>query len=154
MPRFQTAFSAAILAATVGFLSATPAQASSALSQGCLAVDRVAKPQATIYFSVDSTTISAQDRAQLDRIAYDGQSQSRVCVIGQADKQGNSAYNQALAAKRAKAVESYLVEHGLSTSLVEAGSRGEAFSDSFLEVLGSEKQDRRVDVYFLTNAEH
>lgn len=150
-PHFKALF-APTVAALIAFSAATPASAGT-LSQSCLAVDRVAKPQVTVYFAVDSVAISAQDRALLTKAAYDGQSQGRVCVIGQADKQGNTAHNMALAARRANAVADILRSNGLNSGLLEAGARGEAFNDSVLEILGSQKQDRRVDVYFITNAE-
>lgn len=151
MTMLSKVFCGALTAASLCIFSATPSQAAT-LSQECLSVDRVAKPRATIYFPVDSTTISAKDQEILTRVAYDGQSQSKVCVIGQADKQGNSAYNTALAGKRAAAVSAFLKSKGLSNSLVDSGARTEAFND-LLDVIGKQKQDRRVDVYFITNAE-
>ena len=76
-----------------------------------------------------------------------------VCVIGQADKTGDPAYNRTLSMKRAEAVASMLKEHGLADKKFQVIGRGEAFGDTTDSLLGdvlggSSKFDRRVEVIF------
>lgn len=76
-----------------------------------------------------------------------------VCVIGQADKTGDPAYNRALSLKRAEAVASMLKDHGLADKTFQVIGRGEAFGDTSDSLLGdllggSSKLDRRVEVIF------
>jgi outer membrane protein OmpA-like peptidoglycan-associated protein len=74
-------------------------------------------------------------------------------VVGQADKQGNAAYNKKLSEQRAEVIADYLSTQGITRSRIETGSRGESFSSA--RFYGDEKQaqDRRVDVYFTSVAE-
>lgn len=128
-----------------------PAWAGEAMSPECIAVDRVKQPEATLYFDKDSPTPKASDRRQLDALAYNGKYKWRICVIGQADKQGNQNYNMRLAQKRAQSVVDQLVSRGLPRRQIDVGARGEAFTDTFFERFLAGGQDRRVDVYFLDN---
>lgn len=139
------------LAAVLGGLAigTLPGLASAkALSPECLAVDRVAKSQATIYFGIGSTYLNGKDKAQLGQVAKNGKYVSKICVIGQADKQGNASANKELAEKRAKAIAKYLSMEGVSARNIEIGSRGESFNDALSDNY-PRAQDRRVDVYFV-----
>jgi outer membrane protein OmpA-like peptidoglycan-associated protein len=142
------------LLASVGFFAlAGTAQAKSTLTTDCLRMDRVEHTEATIYFATNSTKLSASDKAQLKKVADVGRYKMKLCVVGQADKQGNADYNKKLAEKRAIAIADYIASQGVSRSRIETGSRGESFSSA--KFYGNEKQaqDRRVDVYFTSVAE-
>ena len=54
-----------------------------------------------------------------------GKTDSRVVVVGHADSVGSDRYNCRLGLKRAQAVASYLVEHGIARDRIAIGSRGE-----------------------------
>jgi outer membrane protein OmpA-like peptidoglycan-associated protein len=158
-PRFGQTFRssvvicAAALASFVFFPLSNAAEAKSTLTTDCLHVDRVEKTEATIYFATGSTKLSAKDKAHLDKVADVGRYKMKVCVVGQADKQGDAASNQRLSEKRAEVIADYLGSRGVSRSRIETGSRGENFSGT--RFFGDEKQaqERRVDVYFVSVAE-
>jgi outer membrane protein OmpA-like peptidoglycan-associated protein len=152
--RPSTLFAGALVVALgLATVTASPALAKSTLTTDCLAKDRVDQTEATIYFGTDSTKLSAADKAKLDKVAEVGRYQMKVCVVGQADKQGNAAYNKKLSEQRAEVIADYLSTQGITRSRIETGSRGESFSSA--RFYGDEKQaqDRRVDVYFTSVAE-
>jgi len=79
-----------------------------------------------VLFAVDQSTLSdaavatleGQARWLLDNGAYS------VIVEGHADEQGSREYNLALGARRASAVQEYLVERGVSPARVRTVSYG------------------------------
>ena len=109
----------------------------------------------TIHFETDSTEIGAEDQAWLKSAAERQKDHPsvQVCVLGQADKQGDMEYNKKLALRRAEAVVSFLKANGLSDKTFQIVGRGEAFgdsSDSLLSSIFGEENvaDRRVEVKF------
>jgi outer membrane protein OmpA-like peptidoglycan-associated protein len=102
--------------------------------------------KATVYFDTGKTTIAPHHREELKRVAYDAKYQIKVCLIGQADQQGNAAFNQRLALQRAQAVRSLLIDYGVPAGVLVAVSVGEAYGG-----FGSnhkQGQERRVEVHF------
>lgn len=109
-----------------------------------------------VYFAVDSTAMSAEEKAELHELAaqYKGNPNLMVCAIGQADKSGNAAYNEDLALRRAEAVAAVLKEAGLGSADYQIKSRGEVFADDgfIKEVFGNDgvfDSDRRVEVLLM-----
>jgi len=128
-------------------LSATPAFA---------AADDVACHQARgelnpfiFLFPKDKTTLSKDQKEELKDIAWRGKYKLGICVVGQADKEGDADYNYKLAKKRAAKVADLLVEYGVPETIITVRVRGEAFGDSLFESWEPSRQDRRVEVVFL-----
>jgi outer membrane protein OmpA-like peptidoglycan-associated protein len=128
------------------------AGAGEALAKECAAPPGLKKQAPRVaYFEVDSTEIRAEDQEWLTELAerYRGNPQAQFCVLGQADKSGDVAYNEDLALRRARAVVDFLKAQGLGNKKFQVLTRGEAFGDTWLgRVFDSEQyeSDRRVEV--------
>ena len=108
-----------------------------------------------IKFETGSANISAEDKAWLEAEVARWQSNPslQVCVIGQADKTGDTEFNKKLALERADTVADFLKEKGLADKSFQVVGQGEAFGDTKDSLLGkilegSDPADRRVEVTF------
>lgn len=141
--RARRLLSAAAVAASL--LSAAPAAL--AADGDCHAIARAGRlAVATIYFDTGQSTVQRQYDEELRRLAYDAKYQIKVCLIGQADHQGNAEFNKRLSLKRAQAVADVLHHYGVSRSVLVPIAVGEAYG-----TMGGnrkESQDRRVEVHF------
>ena len=106
-----------------------------------------------IKFETGSAEISPEDRAWLEAQAARFQSHPslEVCVIGQADKTGDTEFNKKLALERAETVAAFLKEKGLGDKKFQVVGRGEAFGDTKDSLIGKVLEgelalDRRVEV--------
>ncbi len=106
-----------------------------------------------IKFDTGRVEISPEDQAWLQAQAERFQTRPglEVCVIGQADKTGDTELNKKLSLGRAEAAAAFLKEKGLGDKKFQVVGRGEAFGDTknsflgkFLE--GELAADRRVEV--------
>jgi peptidoglycan-associated lipoprotein len=79
-----------------------------------------------IYFDFDQYTIRADARAILEAQGtwLNRYPAVRVRIEGNADEQGTREYNFALAARRANAVKTFLVERGVNASRINTVSYG------------------------------
>lgn len=85
--------------------------------------------QSPVFFAFDEAKVRQQDHKVLNRFADVMQSYyptAFVTVEGFADPAGPSAYNDDLGARRAEAVQEYLVERNLDPERVRTVSYGEA----------------------------
>lgn len=105
-------------------------------------------PPMIVKFDVNSTVISEEDRQQLQAFAnrMSGNPGVVICVVGQADKQGDEDYNRDLARRRAEAVGALLASHGVKRAQMTIAVRGEAFGDGVLGFISPLDTDRRVEV--------
>lgn len=108
-----------------------------------------------INFAEGSTAIPPDQQAWLKEEAERFQSHPslEVCVIGQADKTGDSELNKKISMERAEAVAGVLKNNGLADKKFQVIGRGEAFGDTkdtFIGKLleGESQTDRRVEVIF------
>ena|GEM_PF-228990 len=109
----------------------------------------VTKYQTTVYFRINSATLSAQDKQELDKIAQEAQNEKGyvIEVAGFADKTGPAAFNQRLSEERADAVVRYLEEQDnipIHRILRPAGM-GSTHPEA------TNKESRRVEVRVLVN---
>lgn len=136
---------AATAVCLLGFASAAPA--AWAADPDCHRVARGGQTaRATVYFDTGKTTIAPRHREELKRVAYDAKYKIKVCLIGQADRQGNPAFNKRLAMQRAQAVRDLLIDYGVPAGVLVPVSVGEAYG-----VFGGDQkqdQERRVEVHF------
>ncbi len=101
-----------------------------------------------VYFDTGKTVIKPEGKEELKKAADRAKYMLDVCVVGQADNQGNQEFNKKLAMKRAKVVASELQRLGVPASTLVTMVQGEAFGDSLTKMLGTKKntQSRRVSV--------
>jgi len=83
-----------------------------------------------ILFAYDSSELTVDGRASLDRLASDLMAKSKegtvvVTVEGHADERGSDAYNLSLGQQRADAIAKYLRAKGVSESRLKSISYGE-----------------------------
>ena len=80
-----------------------------------------------IYFDFDISTVSDQFASVLDAHAtfLNANSDVNVLIEGHADERGTPEYNIALSERRAKAVETYLENMGVSSEQLSVVSYGE-----------------------------
>ena len=106
-----------------------------------------------IKFETGSAEISPEEQTWLQDQAERFQSHPslEVCVIGQADKTGDTELNKQLALERAETVAAFLKEKGLGDKKFQVVGRGEAFGDTKDSLIGNLLEgelaaDRRVEV--------
>lgn len=109
-----------------------------------------------VYFDTGSVAIKDKGKKALNEFAdqVKGNPSIEICLVGQADKQGDVKMNEKLAKRRAEAVKSYLQGHGLKSEPYQIVVRGEAGGDSWVGKLFSGtkfESDRRVEVTAIEN---
>ncbi len=82
----------------------------------------------SIYFDFDRSTIRSDQRAALggNASAIQRGAWNRITIAGHCDARGSDEYNLALGERRANAVRQQLVDLGVSPSLLDTVSYGEA----------------------------
>ena len=85
------------------------------------------KPLADVYFAYDSTDLSEEARASLQKNLQwlNRWTSTKIMIEGHADSRGTNEYNLALGERRADAVRDYLVSLGLSEDRMTIVSKGE-----------------------------
>lgn len=109
-----------------------------------------APPYASVYFDFDRSYIRETERSVLnDTAKYLLQNPSqRVLIEGHCDWKGTTDYNLALGDRRANSVKSYLVELGVTPSLIEILSKGDL--DAVEGADDAARQlDRRADIILI-----
>lgn len=80
-----------------------------------------------VFFAVDQSTLSPEATATLNAQAQWLNNQGRnfaIIIEGHADEQGTREYNLALGARRASAVQDYLISQGVQASRLRTVSYG------------------------------
>jgi outer membrane protein OmpA-like peptidoglycan-associated protein len=105
-------------------------------------------PESTFRFDFDKADLTAKNRELLARIAgillvSKGYSLS---VFGYTDDVGSDEYNQQLSLRRAKAVQDYLVQSGIASSII--GVKGYGKSSPFEKgaTAAARARNRRVEI--------
>jgi peptidoglycan-associated lipoprotein len=85
------------------------------------------KPLGDVFFSLDSTDLSAEARGLLQKNVewMKKWTTTKAMVEGHADSRGTNEYNLALGERRADAVRDYLVSLGLAADRLTIVSKGE-----------------------------
>jgi peptidoglycan-associated lipoprotein len=91
-----------------------------------------------VFYALDSSTLSSEARATLDKqAAWLAQyPQNRVQLAGNCDERGTTEYNLALGQRRANAARDYLVAKGVNSSRITTISYGKDRPSA----LGSDEQ--------------
>ena len=81
----------------------------------------------TIYFDYDKSVIKADQRSRLEKNAQLLKDNPSVKLLleGHCDERGSNEYNIALGDRRAKSVQRFLSDYGISSSRVQTVSYGE-----------------------------
>jgi peptidoglycan-associated lipoprotein len=106
-----------------------------------------------VFFETDSPELTAQARATLDRQAQWLNQYSRYTftIEGHADERGTREYNIALGARRASAVQDYLVSRGVAANRMRTISYGKERPVAVCDDISCWSQNRRA-VTVINNA--
>ena len=120
--------------------------ATPAVADECNRAGGRASAPTVVHFDTGKTAIKPEFQEELNELAgrLRGNPNIKICVAGQADKQGNEDYNKKLALKRAETVAAHLQNQGLPKNQVQVYGRGEAFGDGLFS--DAAEADRRVEV--------
>jgi peptidoglycan-associated lipoprotein len=100
-----------------------------------------------VFFSTDSTELTPQSRATLDKQAQwlNTYSQySQFTIEGHADERGTREYNLALGARRAQVVRDYLISRGVAASRMHTISYGKERPVALCDDISCWSQNRRA----------
>jgi peptidoglycan-associated lipoprotein len=99
-----------------------------------------------VFFETDSSELTAQSRATLDKQAQWLQAYPSYMftIEGHADERGTREYNIALGARRAQAVRDYLAARGISASRMRTVSYGKERPVAVCNDISCWSQNRRA----------
>jgi peptidoglycan-associated lipoprotein len=99
-----------------------------------------------VFFETDSTDLTPQSRATLDKQAQWLQNYNRYAftIEGHADERGTREYNIALGARRAQAVRDYLTARGVQASRMRTISYGKERPVAVCDDISCWSQNRRA----------
>ena len=100
-----------------------------------------------VFFSTDSTDLSPQARATLDKQAQwlnNYPQYTAFTVEGNADERGTREYNLALGARRAQTVRDYLVSRGIAAGRIRTISYGKERPVALCDDISCWSQNRRA----------
>lgn len=101
-----------------------------------------------VLFEIDKAVIRPESFGLLDQVVEvlkENPRVKQVRVIGHTDNDGEERYNQQLSEKRAAAVRTYLVEHGIATERLESEGRGESDPLASNDTSKGREKNRRVE---------
>jgi outer membrane protein OmpA-like peptidoglycan-associated protein len=106
-----------------------------------------------VNFDTAKATIRKPDDADLQK-AIDfikKYPEAKISLVGYTDSRGSEEYNQGLSEKRADAVKTYLVNHGIDAARIQTSGRGEAdpIGDNATEK--GRFETRRVEILILSD---
>ena len=151
---WQTAFLAALLAASIGTLPATlTAGAAEVFSSGHSCRNKTGaggkfRRDYFIYFESASSALSDDDLDEIDRVRRfaEGQKAYQICLFGKASKKGDARSNAALARARSEAVAQVLVDLGWPAARIAIEPEGEAWGWLQEALTSDAAEDRRVRI--------
>jgi peptidoglycan-associated lipoprotein len=100
-----------------------------------------------VFFSTDSTELTPQSRATLDKQAQWLNTYSQYgqfTIEGHADERGTREYNLALGARRAQVVRDYLISRGVAASRMHTISYGKERPVALCDDISCWSQNRRA----------
>ena len=99
-----------------------------------------------VFFETDSTELTPQSRATLDKQAQwlTNYGQYRFTVEGHADERGTREYNIALGARRSQAARDYLISRGIQASRIKTISYGKERPVAVCNDISCWSQNRRA----------
>src|SRR5215831_3845714 len=141
---------AAVLAAGLALAACASNPNTAAVGTGAAAPgsqqDFVVNVGDRVFFETDSTELTSQARATLDKQAQWLQMYNRYAftVEGHADERGTREYNIALGARRAQAVRDYLASRGIDANRMRTISYGKERPVAVCDDISCWSQNRRA----------
>jgi peptidoglycan-associated lipoprotein len=143
---------AAILGAALSIAACANQNADNALANANSAAipgsqqDFVVNVGDRVFFETDSSELSAQARATLDKQAQwlSRYPQYTFTIEGHADERGTREYNLALGARRAQAVRDYLISRGIAANRMNTISYGKERPVALCDDISCWAQNRRA----------
>jgi peptidoglycan-associated lipoprotein len=148
--RLTAALLAALAVAACADNNAGPGDAALSPGGGAFVAGSVQEFQVSVgdrvFFDTDSSVLSAQAMATLDRQAQWLGLYPRYTVIieGHADERGTREYNIALGARRADAVQTYLISRGIAPNRITTISFGKERPVAVCNDISCWSQNRRA----------
>lgn len=107
-----------------------------------------------VNFKFDSSAIEPSSSEILDRAVatLNGTHDVALRIEGHCDSTGSDAYNLKLSERRARAVQAYLVQHGVAAERLSTVGRGEAQPIASNETEEGRYQNRRVEFHVVGEA--
>lgn len=101
-----------------------------------------------LLFDFDSDQLRDASRQNLDNLAKSLASfgDSKLLLVGHTDNTGTDSYNLDLSRRRAAAVASYLISHGVPSARISASGRGETEPIASNDTEADRQKNRRVEV--------
>ena len=137
---------AAALAISACAQNANDAQGNAAATPGSQQ-DFVVNVGDRVFFETDSTELTPQSRATLDKQAQwlnNYTQYSQFTVEGHADERGTREYNIALGARRAQTVRDYLISRGVAANRMQTISYGKERPVALCDDISCWSQNRRA----------
>jgi len=105
-----------------------------------------------IYFDVGSARIKRESHAVLDEVVETLKANPgvNVRIAGHTDSDGSASFNQTLSEQRAQAVETYLIEHGISARRLSTVGYGESRPAVPNTSAANKAQNRRIEFEVLS----
>lgn len=103
-----------------------------------------------VLFDTGEATLKPGAYPTIERVAevLKQQPERRVTIEGHTDSVGAEEYNQELSQRRAAAVETALIERGVSRDQIISVGKGESFPVASNDNAGGRQQNRRVELIF------
>ena len=101
-----------------------------------------------LLFDFDSDKLRDESKKNLDNLAKSLSSfgDSKLLLVGHTDDRGADSYNLDLSRRRAAAVASYLIAHGVPSARLETSGRGETEPIAPNDTDADRQKNRRVEV--------
>jgi OOP family OmpA-OmpF porin len=100
-------------------------------------------------FDHDKSNLRPEGKSELDALAAKLRTFSSVQsinVVGHTDSDGTEAYNQGLSERRAASVKDYLIQQGVSGSVISTSGKGESAPAASNATRDGRQQNRRVEI--------
>ncbi|MFA6151354.1 MAG: OmpA family protein [Chitinophagaceae bacterium] len=97
----------------------------------------------SVYFNVDTYSLSNAAEKTLDSIFSDFQGKEKIALYGYADQRGENEENFSLSTKRALKIKAFLISKGVPDSNLHTEGKGILISDTSSIALS---KSRRVDI--------
>jgi len=106
-----------------------------------------------VNFDTAKATIRKPEDAELQKaVAFIKKyPDAKISLVGYTDSVGNEAYNQGLSERRADAVKTYLVKHGIDAGRIQTSGRGEADPVGDNATAKGRAENRRTEVLMLSD---
>jgi outer membrane protein OmpA-like peptidoglycan-associated protein len=107
-----------------------------------------------VLFDTGKAVLKPGAYTTVDRLAQvlNSSRGSHVVIEGHTDSMGSDANNQALSQRRAQAVESALLERGVSASQISSVGKGETTPVASNDTASGRQANRRVELIFSQDA--